>query len=519
MEVLVLVGEVVDFQLLEQFFDRRVAGEEGRDDDHRAGVFGHALLRLHARQQARGEQVRHVPVEHAQREVAGRDEREQREAGEHGPARAAPVGDEAERRDDERREEPERAEVEEGRVAQDRAHDALARARAVTEDLFEPDHVVADEVVADVRARGLRRRPRGRVGGQPQRAARHFQFVRAGALRDALDDVAVAVARVEVHARVDARRVFAEQRIDEAHRLEEVAPVERREQPHRGDDVADGDLGGGLPLVFEVDGLLGGEPALVQPALQPVEDGHERRVLVAQALRELDDEGAVEVFVLAEAPGEQRGQRLGLPPDRLQQLVGERVRLLARRARRDDARGEAAHVLHQREAQRDGDGPQLADGERRRLLVGADEPPQCLRVEAAVGVRDERERDGVDARVVGEFPRGELGQFVVKTLGQVFADFAQLLLDDVEVIDQPLGGGRDGAPLAHRLGERAVGVDEHAPVLLQPRQEPPPAPPAGVDAVLGRQRRRVLLQALDAVQLVANRLLIASLGRTRETAQ
>src|SRR5215207_4218704 len=106
-----------------------------------------------------------------------------------------------------------------------------------------------------------------------------------------------------------------------------------------------------------------------------------------------------------------------MPLDRLQESVGERVRLLASLARRDDARGEAAQVLHQRQSQSDGDGPQLADGEGRRLLVSADEPSQGLGVEPAVGVRDERERDGVDARVVSQLARGKLGQLVVVTYG------------------------------------------------------------------------------------------------------
>ena len=38
-----------------------------------------------------------------------------------------------------------------------------------------------------------------------------------------------------------------------------------------------------------------------------------------------------------------------------------------------------------------------------------------------------------------------------------------------------------------------------------------------MDPVFGRQRRRVLLKALDAIQFVPNRLLIARLGRTPET--
>ncbi len=224
----------------------------------------------------------------------------------------------------------ERAEVEERGAAEHGAAQALAGARAVVESLFELRLAVVDEVVADVRVR-LRLGVRG-VGlrGQLDRRARHLGLARVRALGDALDDVAVAVARLEVHQPVDARGVFAEDGIDEADRLEEVAPVERREQAHRGDDVADRDLRGGLPLVFELDGLLKARALLLlKPAFEPVEDGRERGVLLAQALRELHDERAPDLLFPAEAVGEVRDEALGLALDHLQQFVGERVGLLA----------------------------------------------------------------------------------------------------------------------------------------------------------------------------------------------
>jgi hypothetical protein len=55
-------------------------------------------------------------------------------------------------------------------------------------------------------------------------------------------------------------------------------------------------------------------------------------------------------------------------------------------------------------------------------------------------VLDEGPGEGVDARVPLERTAVELGQLAVEARREVLADLAKLLLDDVEVIDQPLGG-------------------------------------------------------------------------------
>ena len=98
---------------------------------------------------------------------------------------------------------------------------------------------VVDEEVADVRARrapsaSRRRRELDRA------PARDLVLATAGcACAICLDRVAVAVARREVHRRVDAGRVGAQRALDHAHRLDEVAPVGRAEEAQAADAVAD----------------------------------------------------------------------------------------------------------------------------------------------------------------------------------------------------------------------------------------------------------------------------------------
>ena len=78
----------------------------------------------------------------------------------------------------------------------------------------------------------------------------------AGAVGQLLDRLAIAVAAQEVHAAVDAGGIALEHPLDEADRLEVLAPVERRDEAQAGDDVGDRDLRRRLALVLAADGLL-----------------------------------------------------------------------------------------------------------------------------------------------------------------------------------------------------------------------------------------------------------------------
>jgi len=59
----------------------------------------------------------------------------------------------------------------------------------------------------------------------------------------------------------------------------------------------------------------------------------------------------------------------------------------------------------------------------------------------AVGVGDERPGQAEDPRVSGERSVQQLGQLAVETGREVDADLANLLLDHVKIIDQPVGRG------------------------------------------------------------------------------
>ena len=67
------------------------------------------------------------------------------------------------------------------------------------------------------------------------------------------------------------------------------------------------------------------------------------------------------------------------------------------------------------------------------------------------------------------FARGERRQLAVIAARQVLADFDQLRRDQVEVVEEPLGGRRDEVAFAHVLGERLVGGLEDALVVAQAR--------------------------------------------------
>ena len=67
-------------------------------------------------------------------------------------------------------------------------------------------------------------------------------------------------------------------------------PVDRRQQPHARDHVADGELVGRFALMLDAQQLFGRIALRLERALQRLPGGGRRRGLVAQPLHQLDDE-------------------------------------------------------------------------------------------------------------------------------------------------------------------------------------------------------------------------------------
>ncbi len=224
-----------------------------------------------------------------------------------------------------------------------------------------------------------------------------LEFAGVSSLADPLDNVAVAVTRGKLHSRIHTGGIVSEQRLDQTDFFEKVVPVERREQAHTRDDVADRDLCCRLSLVFGMDDLFDARALFRELLFDPVHHRHYGRMLFAQALNELDQECFTYFFSFAVSLVEGRHHACRLEGSEFEQLIGEFVGFVAFSATARDRDCKAAQIFDKREAEGDGDSPQFTDRKRRDSLISADEALQRVGVEARVSVYDQLERNGIDS--------------------------------------------------------------------------------------------------------------------------
>ena len=338
----------------------------------------------------------------------------------------------------------------------------------------------------------------------------HPELPLPGAVGQLLHRLAVAVAAQEVHAAVRRSRVALQHPLDEAHRLEVLAPVEGRAEAEARDDVRDGDLRRRLVLVLAADRLLRGHVLREEVGVDCRAHGRESRAVLAHALQQLHDERRVDL----------RRERRRPPVAGRVDLGHVVVGRLARFARVDRLFRQAAQVLDESELEHARPGPQLADRERRHRLVAVQEAQELLPVEAAVAVADELDGQGVDARVAGQLPCRELGQVAVVAARQVLADVADLGSDQVVVVEQPLRRRRDELPPVHVLGHAEVRLAQDARVVVEAREHVARvAARRRIDGQARRQGLGPLLEPLDAQQLVPEGLLAGADPPPAEPAQ
>ncbi len=342
-----------------------------------------------------------------------------------------------------------------------------------------------------------------RVARQAHGMARHLELRVPRAAGEQLDLGPAQVPRRGVH--FCEPRLGSEGFVHQTDGLEESGPVDRGHPVHAGDDVADRDIGGALGMLLPGNHLVGRRPLGAQRLVEPIEDRHDRGVLVAKPLEELHGErvgqGADAQLLQNVVP--RRRLRAAQTQQLVRQLVGHGPRL----AGADDQLRQAPQVLHQGHPEVDGDRPPLADGQRLNALVGADELLQRLQLEPAVAVRDVGPGQPVDPRVSREVALGDLGQQAVIALREVVANVPDLFVDDVEVVEQPLRGRRDRLSLPHRLGDVPVSSQENPRVVIDPGEEIQSFRGL-LSRALGRgQALGVLLQPLHTEDLGTDRLL------------
>ena len=148
-------------------------------------------------------------------------------------------------------------------------------------------------MVADVRGAighrsGFRRLTR--AFNRAQRDAHLRLSVGRGEL---LDRLTLAIAAEEVHRAVDAGGIALQHLLDQAHRFEVVAPIERRAQTQAGQDVGHRHQRGGLLLVLAPDRIFRRHPVIAQVLLDRLVKRRQAQPVFARALQQANDVGGV----------------------------------------------------------------------------------------------------------------------------------------------------------------------------------------------------------------------------------
>ena len=495
-KVAVGVRQVVDLQPADLFLDVRFVGQEGGHDDERAHAGRHAVGQLEARQRSWTQHVGDRVVDQGDGQIRRRRERQQRDH-EEGESRFA-IAQRHEQRhgEDGRRDEAQGAQIAGRRAREIGPAEADRQRQPNAQGTFERRPTVSDQEVAGIALRVRRGRIRG-APGHLHGALRYLDLGPTGTPGELFDGVPVAIARREVH--LAERTIGSEDPVDQADALDESGPVEPGDEAHARDHVSDRHVHRRLPLVLQAHGLLRGRALRREDLLEPTQSGRYGRVLIAKPLEELDTGGGRQSAAGEPAQGSRR--RLCTLLAEAQQAVGDLVGSISGGSTAHDLLRHAAQVLDQEDPQAGRDRPELAHRQRLHALERGYEATQTLGIEAAVRVRDIGPGHIEDSRVSLEVPVGELGQLAIVVRGQIVADLAQLLIDDMEVVNEPFGGRRDRSFVLDRPGQNAIRLDQRSAVLGDPRADGAAGTRFASDRLGGRQRLAVLLQAFDAEQL------------------
>ncbi len=338
--------------------------------------------------------------------------------------------------------------------------------------------------------------------GQLDRCFRHRFFLRAAFLGQFLHDVPVAVPAAEVHPRIHAGRIAAQHGLGDAQRLDERLPIDGVEGPQAGDRVADRGLVGRLVLALRLLDHFDGLALLRKLLLDPIDRQVERRMESLDAGEQFGDKRRRHGRRGADKLGQLGDEQPGVLLDDADESPGPLHRQVVLTPPPGDSIAYAPQVFQQRQAEHDGDGPQLAQLQRLHALVGSYERGQVIGIHAPVGVRDQFQGQVVDAGEAPQRPAAQPGQCAAVKFGKMEAGRIDLLRNEIIVIQQPLGGRRDAMTAADGLGHDVVGIADDPFVFRQPVQQPlrtgveiesrgsRPAPRRGFPVAPGQTARR-----------------------------
>ena len=90
-----------------------------------------------------------------------------------------------------------------------------------------------------------------------------------------------------------------------------------------------------------------------------------------------------------------------------------------------------------------------------------------LGIEVAVGMGDEGPGKAEDPRIAGKRPVGQFRQLAIVAGRQIVPDLADLLLDEVIIVEQPFRGGHDASAALQLRGARAIGRKQDRGIVVE----------------------------------------------------
>src|SRR3546814_15255783 len=94
-------------------------------------------------------------------------------------------------------------------------------------------------------------------------------------------------------------------------------------------------------------------------------------------------------------------------------------------------------------------------------------------MEVAVGMGDEGPGKTEYPRIAGEWSLGQLRQLTVVACRQVIPNLADLLVDEVVVVEKPLGGWFDVVAIPQRGGARTIGGEQNRCIVPETGRQGP----------------------------------------------
>ena len=239
------------------------SGARGRRDP--------VFLQIQLGENVRREDGSDRPIEHVDRDVAGREQRgEQDEVDRPQGSRWSQPDERSERG---QRADDDAAEKNDVWETSYCPQEQLAERRAIVGRFLQLGDAAVDQVEAHVAL--WRRRPVSWHGvtRQIDREARHIRLTHTSTFGDCFDHVAILIARGEGLPRVAIRRVLAQHPLHHALVLHERAPVEAGDGPEAGNAVRHHDLRQRRALCRTRHRLLSAQSFIVDPRLEPDKRG------------------------------------------------------------------------------------------------------------------------------------------------------------------------------------------------------------------------------------------------------